>query len=317
MSDAGQSRWAQPTVILVATDLSDLDRLIPFALLQAQQSGGRIILLHVLGPGASVTADPVGMPYYDPAGAIDFALKTIEPWRMRARAQDIACDAVVREGQPAQQIIAATRQFNAHRLFLGTRSRSKVSKLLLGSVAEQVLRSVKLPVITVGPEAHLEAAGDTRQRVVLHATTLRETSTPSAALACQIAASQRAKLVLLHVSPPIDEMQRDLLPTELDSTAVRELHILAAEIGAAESCCAEVDVRVEHGHPAIEILAASAELGANLIVLGSTHRSVLHNLTHDRIVYRVLAHARCPVLTLRDEDDAAAPPYPEHDAISL
>jgi nucleotide-binding universal stress UspA family protein len=317
MSDAGQSRWAQPTVILVATDLSDLDRLIPFALLQAQQSGGRIILLHVLGPGASVTADPVGMPYYDPAGAIDFALKTIEPWRMRARAQDIACDAVVREGQPAQQIIAATRQFNAHRLFLGTRSRSKVSKLLLGSVAEQVLRSVKLPVITVGPEAHLEAAGDTRQRVVLHATTLRETSTPSAALACQIAASQRAKLVLLHVSPPIDEMQRDLLPTELDSTAIRELHILAAEIGAAESCCAEVDVRVEHGHPAIEILAASAELGANLIVLGSTHRSVLHNLTHDRTVYRVLAHARCPVLTLRDEDDAAAPPYPEHDAISL
>jgi nucleotide-binding universal stress UspA family protein len=317
MSDAGQSRWAQPTVILVATDLSDLDRLIPFALLQAQQSGGRIILLHVLGPGASVTADPVGMPYYDPAGAIDFALKTIEPWRMRARAQDIACDAVVREGQPAQQIIAATRQFNAHRLFLGTRSRSKVSKLLLGSVAEQVLRSVKLPVITVGPEAHLEAAGDTRQRVVLHATTLRETSTPSAALACQIAASQRAKLVLLHVSPPIDEMQRDHLPTELDSTAIRELHILAAEIGAAESFCAEVDVRVEHGHPAIEILAASVELGANLIVLGSTHRSVLHNLTHDRIVYRVLAHARCPVLTLRDEDDAAAPPYPEHDAISL
>ncbi len=317
MSDAGQSRWAQPTVILVATDLSDLDRLIPFALLQAQQSGGRIILLHVLGPGASVTADPVGMPYYDPAGAIDFALKTIEPWRMRARAQDIACDAVVREGQPAQQIIAATRQFNAHRLFLGTRSRSKVSKLLLGSVAEQVLRSVKLPVITVGPEAHLEAAGDTRQRVVLHATTLRETSSPSAALACQIAASQRAKLVLLHVSPPIDEMQRDHLPTELDSTAIRELHILAAEIGAAESCCAEVDVRVEHGHPAIEILAASVELGANLIVLGSTHRSVLHNLTHDRIVYRVLAHARCPVLTLRDEDDAAAPPYPEHDAISL
>jgi len=317
MQDEGQSRWVQPTVILVATDLTDLDRLFPFALQHAQQSGGRIILLHVLGPAAGIAADPVGMPYYDPAGAIDFATKTVEPWRMRARAQDIACDIVIREGQAAQQIIAAARQFNAHRLFLGTRSRSKVSKLLLGSVAEQVLRSVNLPVITVGPEAHLEAADDARQRVVLHATTLRETSSPSAALACEIAKHQRAKLVLLHVLPPIDEMQRDHLPAGLDSTAMHELRALAAEIGAAESCCAKLETRVAHGHPAIEILAASAELRADLIVLGSTHRSVLHNLTHDRTVYRVLAHARCPVLTLRDEEEYPVSIPSELDKIRL
>jgi nucleotide-binding universal stress UspA family protein len=317
MADAGLSRWADPSVILVATDLSDLDRLIPFALQQAHQSNARIILLHVLGPGAGIGADAAGMPYYDPAGAIDFAIRTMEPWRMKARGQEIACDAVVREGAPAQQIIAAARQFNAHRLFLGTRSRSKASKLLLGSVAEQVLRTVPLPVITVGPEAHLEGSGNARQRVVLHATTLRETSSPSAALACQIATNRRAKLVLLHVLPPVDEMQRDHLPTGLDSTAMRELRILAEEIGATDSCCVEVDARVAHGHPAIEILAASVDLGADLLVLGSTHRSVLHSLTHDRTVYRVLAHARCPVLTLRDEEEVLNQAPPEHDRISL
>ena len=317
MSDAGLSRWAQPSVLLVATDLSDLDLLIPFAIQQAHRSSARIILFHVLGAGAGFTSDPVGMPYFDPGGAIDFAIKTLEPWRMKVRAQDVACDAVVREGNPAQQIIAAARQFNVHRIFLGTRSRSKVSKLLLGSVAEQVLRSVNLPVITVGPEAHLEAAGSTLQRVVVHATTLRETSSPSAALACQIAANQRAKLVLLHVLPPIDEMQRDRLPTGLDSTAMRELRILAGEIGASDACCVEVEARVAHGHPAIEILAASAELGADLIVLGSTHRSIFHNLTHDRTVYRVLAHARCPVLTLRDLEEEPVPIPQEHDEISL
>jgi nucleotide-binding universal stress UspA family protein len=68
-------------------------------------------------------------------------------------------------------------------------------------------------------------------------------------------------------------MQRDRLPTGLDSSAMRELRILAAETGAADSCCAEVDARIAHGHPAIEILAASSELKADLIVLGSTHRS--------------------------------------------
>jgi nucleotide-binding universal stress UspA family protein len=184
-------------------------------------------------------------------------------------------------------------------------------------VAEQVLRSVNLPVMTVGPEAHLEVSGDARQPVVLHATTLRETSSPSAALACQIAARQKAKLVLLHVLPPLAEMQRDRLPTGLDSSAMRELRILAAETGAADSCCAEVDARIAHGHPAIEILAASSELKADLIVLGSTNRSAFHNLTHDRTVVRVLAHARCPVLTLLDEaEDAVAVPL-EQDKILL
>jgi nucleotide-binding universal stress UspA family protein len=313
----GTNRWAHPSVILVATDLSDLDRLLPFALQQAQQTSARIILLHVLSAGAGIGPDAMGMPSYDPSGAIEFAIRTLEPWRMKARGQDISCDAIVREGYPAQQIVTAARQFRADRLLLGTRSRSKVSKLLLGSVAEQVLRSVNLPVMTVGPEAHLEVTGDARQRVVLHATTLRETSSPSAALACQIAAKQRAKLVLLHVLPPLVEMQRDRLPTGLDSTAMRELRILAAETGATGSCCAEIEARVAHGHPAIEILAVSSELGADLIVLGSTHRSAFHNLTHDRTVVRVLAHARCPVLTLLDEVEEAVATSAEHEKISL
>ena len=317
MPDMGPNRWAHPSVILVATDLSDLDRLIPFALQQAHESEARLILFHVLGAGAGVAADPVGMPYYDPAAAIDFAIKTLEPFRAMARSQEIPCDAVVREGHPAQQIIAGARQFKADRIVLGTRSRSKVSKLLLGSVAEQVLRSVNLPVITVGPEAHLKAASGTDAKVVLHATTLRETSCPSAALACEIAAEHKARLVLMHVLPPLDEMKREHLPTGLDSTAMRELRILAAEVGANELCCAELETRIAHGHPAIEILAASSELNASLIILGSTTRSVMHNLTHDRTVYRVLAHARCPVMTIRDTEEELTPQPAEHNAIRL
>jgi hypothetical protein len=44
---------------------------------------------------------------------------------------------------------------------------------------------------------------------------------------------------------------------------------------------------------------------------------VLHNLTHDRTVYRVLAHARCPVLTLRDVEEVLDSLPPQHDEISL
>jgi nucleotide-binding universal stress UspA family protein len=55
-----------------------------------------------------------------------------------------------------------------------------------------------------------------------------------------------------------------------------------------------------HGNPAIEILAESAHRHACLIVLGATQRNALQNFTRDRTIYKVLAHARCPVLTLRE-----------------
>ncbi len=185
-----------------------------------------------------------------------------------------------------------------------------MSKLLLGSVAEQVLRSVNLPVITVGPEARLPVDGNTTDRVVLHATTLREASRPSAALACQIAGTLDARLVILHVLPPTYEMERQGQPTGLDSVAMQELKALAGT--TAEGCSNCVEPHVVHGNPAIEILAEAEERHACLIVMGSTARSGFQNLTRDRTVYKILAHAHCPVMTLReaqvkDEDNAIAP----------
>ena len=294
-SDLG--RWTHPATILVATDLSDLDHLMPFALEQAGETGARLTLLHVLSSSALIAADASGMPYYDTASALETAHEMLRPWCEVATRRGIHCDALVREGHPTQQIAAAVRQFQADRVLLGTRSRSKIGKLLLGSVAEQVLRSVYLPVMTVGPEAHLPVARN-GERVVLHATSLRETSRPSAALACQIAATQNAKLVLLHVLPPIEVMERRHMPTGLDSSAMVELRILAEETGT--HCCSAVEPVVLHGNPSIEILALASERRAGLIVLGATHRLALENLTRDRTVYRVLAHARCPVLTLRE-----------------
>ena len=238
------------------------------------------------------------MPYYDTAGALEIAEQMMHPWCEVASRRGIRCDSMVREGHPTQQIATAVRQFHADRVLLGTRSRGKLGRLLIGSVAEQVLRSVYLPVMTVGPEAHLpvDRGGE---RVVLLATTLRETSRPSAALACQMAADQKAKLILLHVLPSISEMERKGLPTGMHSSAMLELRILAAQTGA--NCCSAVEPVVAYGNPSIEILALAAECRASLIVLGATHRPAFENLTRDRTVHCVLAHARCPVLTLREQ----------------
>jgi len=309
MDAACVEHWTHPALILVASNLSDVDRLMPHSFQMAKETGARLLLLHVLPATASLTVDVTGMPYYDPASALEYARKALEPWCESARKQGIECEGIVREGHAAQEIVSAIRQFHAHRLVLGTRSRSKLGKLLLGSVAEQVLRSVNLPVITVGPEAHLPVQDSGRNKTVLYATTLGETSRPSAALACHIAASQDARLVLLHVLPPLDRSQRERLPAGSDSAAVEELRRLAQETGAG--CCSDVEPRVLHGHPAIEILSEAASDHASLIVLGATHRAAFENLTRDRTVYRVLAHALCPVLTLRISDTQPAHAEPE------
>jgi nucleotide-binding universal stress UspA family protein len=297
LRDTDAFRWTHPETILVATDLSDLDHLMPFAFQQAGDAGARILLLHVLSTTSTFTADATGMPYYDVAGALDTAEQSMRPWCEAGERRGIRCQALAREGDPTRQIAAAVRQFHADRVLVGTRSRSKLGKLLIGSVAEQVLRSVYLPVITVGPEAHLPAdAGE--ERVVLHASTLGETSRPSAVLACLAAIAKREKLVLLHVLPSIAEMERKGLPAGMHASAMLELRILAAQIGA--DSCPAVEPVVAHGNPAIEILALAEERRANLIVLGATQRLAFENLTRDRTVYRVLAHALCPVLTLRE-----------------
>ncbi len=298
MPDRVTQLWTHPAVILVATDLSDTERLMPFAFKQAQSTGARLILLHVLAASEAMAIDAVGMPYYDPEGASEAAAKALEGWCEMARVHNIACDALVREGNAAQQVLTCARQFKADRILIGTRNRGKVSRLLLGSVAEQVLRSANLPVITVGPEAHLPVEGATPEKVVVLATTLREASSPSAALACNIAASMNAKLVLLHVLPPRDEMERKGLPTGLDSAALRELRIIAQETG--RECSTQIEPQVVHGNPSIEILAEASHRRAVLIVLGAAQHSVFDNLTRDRTIYKVLAHARCPVLTLRE-----------------
>ena len=312
MTEIRIDRWSHPAAILVATDLNDLDRLMPFAIEQATQTGARLALLHVLSLTEAMAADAAGLPYYDQAGAVDSALKTLETWCELARRKHIVCDAIVREGSAASQILTAVRQFQADRVLLGTRSRGKVSKLLLGSVAEQVLRSVHIPVMTVGPEAHPWVGSSDSEPLVLHATTLRETSRPSAALACHIAFTRGAKLELLHVLPAMDEIQHRGQLTGLDAAAMQQLRALTSSL----ACEGDVEIATEvlHGNPAIEILAEASLRNASLIVLGSTNRSTFQNLTRDRTVYKVLAHARCPVMTLREPASQVDEPIAAHAA---
>jgi nucleotide-binding universal stress UspA family protein len=313
MAVDGNYRPSHPATILVATNLSDLPRLMPFALSMAGESGAQLLLLHVVPVTAVFTANASGMPCYDHEGAFSCATGMLEPWCAQARQLGLTCTTVVREGSPVvQEIIAAVRQFRPDRLLLGTRSLSRIGRLFLCSVAEQVLRSVNVPVFTVGPEAHLPAGENTCQPAVLFATSLGEGQQDHAAFACQLAASRKARLILLHVLPPTGKEIQPSSSNILDATISYELQQLAGRIGV--DACTDVDIRAVHGDPAIEILALANASHASLIVMGVTNHTLFDSLTHDRTICRVLVHAHCPVLSLHRA--SATREFHEHDALA-
>jgi nucleotide-binding universal stress UspA family protein len=314
MGEATNERLINPAVILVATDLSDLHRIVPFAFQMAGKTGARLELLHILQFGGEFTTDAAGMPYYDREGAFSIAMNMLQPWCERARKLGFSCEPVVREGHPtAQEINSAVRQRHADRLLLGTRSRSKFGKLLLGSVAEQVLRSASLPVFTIGPEAHLPAENNDHIPTVLFATSLGEGHHAGAALASQIAASQQGKLIMLHVLPPLIEKPGNRVVNVLYPTLLHELRSLANRVGAES--CHDVEVKVLYGNPAEQILVECTANTADLVVMQTNDHPKFHGVLHDRTICRVLAHAQCPVLTLNVPYAKAAQPETEELAI--
>jgi nucleotide-binding universal stress UspA family protein len=294
MWEPGKHRWSKPNSILVATDLGDIDRLFPLALLQARESGARLILLHVLTMSNSMTVDAGGLPYFNPTEAIGYTEKHLQTFAAEARRAGITCEVLVHQGSAPQQILAAARRLGVDRILLGTRSRGKWGKLLLGSVAEQVLRSVAVPVMTVGPEAHESLLRSGALRTVLHATSLSKASRPSAALAFEIAQMAAARLVLMHVLPHTSNAST-FTATQMRNYAERELrNLIPAE---APAWCV-VDTVVTVGDPVTEIQAQAYASRADLIVLGAEKASALATLARDGVAYRVIAHSHCPVLTI-------------------
>ena len=58
----------------------------------------------------------------------------------------------LREGKPSDEILAAAREWEADLIVIGTHGRSGVSRLILGSTAESVVRHATCPVLVITPQ---------------------------------------------------------------------------------------------------------------------------------------------------------------------
>ena len=221
--------WSKPSTILFASEIPANEKAFAFALAQAREFGADLILFHAYDTLVVAASETSGIRYYDYAAAARAEKQHLEPLAQRVREAGVQCEVVVRPGLPADQILAFLREREIDRIVMGTHSPGPIGKLLVGSVAEAVLRTAKVPVYIVGPDVVDGSYRNFATRTILCAVSLHEASNVVAAFAAELAAQHNARLILQHVIRPqeraevlagrtLDEIEAELLalvPPEL------------------------------------------------------------------------------------------------------
>ena len=141
--------------VLVATDLSAFSEpAFEAAIEQARERRAELVIAHAYPPPVKSVLDDLFVPGLSneiEAATCDEALRKLEPLLARARAAGVVARALPLEGSPDSTVIEAARSLNAAVVVIGTHCRRGVRRLLLGSVAANIVAGAPCPVLTVRP----------------------------------------------------------------------------------------------------------------------------------------------------------------------
>ena len=135
--------------VLVATDFSEsAARAVDVAIELVTPFEGRLTLLHVYHIPTQAYAYEVVMPLEAFAKGAQQQLDA-ELAKLKARYPN--CEGLVEPGRAAERIVAIANKRRVGAIVLGTHGRRGLPRILLGSVAERVVRTSDVPVLTVPP----------------------------------------------------------------------------------------------------------------------------------------------------------------------
>jgi nucleotide-binding universal stress UspA family protein len=122
---------------------------------EARLHGGALVLLHVielpgqLGPDAMIVPPETGAPISLREYAIQSAEAHLQDIADRLAKDGVTARGVVMIGAPVDEINRAVDREHADLVVMGTHGRTGFRHLVAGSVAERVVRSSKVPVLTI------------------------------------------------------------------------------------------------------------------------------------------------------------------------
>ena len=225
----------------------------------------------------------------------------------RAERRGIAVTTRVATGIPSEEVITAARAEDSDLLVVGTRGKTGLAHVLLGSTAERVIRGAPCPVLTVRmeqPDTEQEEGALSRPVTlerILVPVDFSDCSLDALEYAVVVAQQAKASLMLLHVLEPVSYGLDFTIGHSRTRELVREnwtkrLEDLASSLKVTDI---PVEVRLRGGLPADSILDSAQTLPCDLIIMGTHGRRGISHTISGSVAEAVLRKALCPVLTVR------------------
>lgn len=292
--------------LLVARDFSAVsDRALRYALDVAARTGAT---LHVLT--AEVLHDVPNREEDRPGPAEDLesfreALKqsgTVSPEALDAVSVE---EVVRRDVSAAPAILNYAAETGIDLIALGTHGRRGPSRILLGSVAEEVVRRAEQPVLTVRGEedGHSTTVPETVDRILVPVD-FSEYSREALHYAKEWAALYEAEIDLLHVV--VEDLHPafyvggvksiyDVAP-DIEEKVLDRLDAFATEV---EGPSAEIRSHVRIGGAPSNITEFAEERETDLVSMSTHGRTGMDRFLLGSVAEKVIRHVRCPVLTVK------------------
>ena len=268
--------------IVVATDLDGrADAALEYARKLAVSYGARIVLAYGLDPldYASVAAVP---------GKVLRSLTEKARAALDLMSADLVHEGIhshseIRQGEVAQLLVDVARQYEAGLIVIGTEGKQGAGPIVVGAVAEQLVRLARCPVLAVAADYN---AGEFRPAPggpVILAMERNEATAEAAETACSLAESFHRTLIVVHARRP-EEAVAFLNPV---ATMLEQFGIEST--GRFPLRCI-----VKDGKPADAIVEAIGQYQPSVLVIGVKRTSETPG-PHGT-AFTLLARSRVPVL---------------------
>ena len=235
------------------------------------------------------------------ADLVEFHKGQVSAAALRIATDHAAAEGAVIEGRPATAIVEEADRFGADVVITGSRGQGRVARLLLGSVAEEVVDRATSPVLVA------RAAAITR--VVLAV----DGSEPARAAEMMVSTWPIFEPLPIHVLSVADVMEPvrfGLAPARYHQAAEEharyfaEVHEergrLAQETaGRLRAAGRHAEAEMRTGGASEEIIAFSSAVDADLVVIGSRERSGLERIVLGSVARNVLHGCSASVLIVR------------------
>jgi nucleotide-binding universal stress UspA family protein len=291
-------------VVLVATDLSDsADEAIRQGEAFAKQSGGKLVVCHVVHEALS--SSPLFPQLVQPDMEAVIHAESRAAAEVEDRVKDLTgrnsgeFEVRIESGAADAEILRIAEDVGATLVVTGSRGLTGIARLLLGNVAERIVRYAHCPVLVARPHAP--------SNKILAATDLSELSAPALSLAGEVAGKRSASLVAVH--------SLDILPAPAfgftvpfgGTPVIPPRELIDQMRGAADQVLAgmleRLGVKGEHrvleGDAASSVLKTADELGVDLLVVATHGRTGLARVALGSVAEKIVRAAHCSVLVAR------------------